>query len=202
MSIEGQGHFFTIYFPGFVCFVLYWAKISGERLQDHWSSGLTISVTDSPQWCKEIKKNMLTFVKMVMTLLFQLQPLQLDKQNIFLYILRGLRAAFLISQMKLMWFTHFKGYVGGSKMVATDKWLLVIVQQINTLIINKYWGTKFQNSHGNHVKIFQLFLIGKTFRFINTWQTNLPYFVRKFIQKNWLYRSSFKVVKTFCWPKF
>ena len=27
-------------FPGFVCFVLYLAKISGERLQDHWSSGL------------------------------------------------------------------------------------------------------------------------------------------------------------------
>ena len=40
VSIEGQDHFFTIYFPGFVCFVLYWAKISGERLQDHWSSGL------------------------------------------------------------------------------------------------------------------------------------------------------------------
>ena len=39
MSIEGQGHFFIIYFPGFVCFVLYKAKISGERLQDHWSSG-------------------------------------------------------------------------------------------------------------------------------------------------------------------
>ena len=39
MSIEGQGHFFTIYFPGFVCFVLYWDKILGERLQDHWSSG-------------------------------------------------------------------------------------------------------------------------------------------------------------------
>ena len=39
MSIEGQGHFFTIYFPGFVCFVLYKAKISGEGLQDHWSSG-------------------------------------------------------------------------------------------------------------------------------------------------------------------
>ena len=39
MSIEGQGHFFTIYFPGFVCFVLYLDKISGERLQDHWSSG-------------------------------------------------------------------------------------------------------------------------------------------------------------------
>ena len=39
MSIEGQGHFFTIYFPGFVCFVFYLAKIPGERLQDHWSSG-------------------------------------------------------------------------------------------------------------------------------------------------------------------
>ena len=40
MSIEGKGHFFTMYFPGFVCFVLYLDKISGERLQDHWSSGL------------------------------------------------------------------------------------------------------------------------------------------------------------------
>ena len=41
MSIEGQCHFFTIYFPGFVCFVLYKATISGERLQDHWSSGVS-----------------------------------------------------------------------------------------------------------------------------------------------------------------
>ena len=32
MSIEGQGHSFTIYFPGFVCFVLYLDKISGELL--------------------------------------------------------------------------------------------------------------------------------------------------------------------------
>ena len=32
---EGQGHFFTICFPGFVCSVLYWAEISGERSQDH-----------------------------------------------------------------------------------------------------------------------------------------------------------------------
>ena len=40
MSIEGQGHFSTIYFPGFVCFVLYLDKISGERLKDHWSSGI------------------------------------------------------------------------------------------------------------------------------------------------------------------
>ena len=39
MSTEGQGHFFTIYFP---CFVLYLAKISGERLQDHWSSGFSV----------------------------------------------------------------------------------------------------------------------------------------------------------------
>ena len=39
MRIEGQGPFFTTYFPGFLCFVLYLHKISGERLQDHWSSG-------------------------------------------------------------------------------------------------------------------------------------------------------------------
>ena len=45
MSIEGQGHFFTIYFPGFVCSVLYEAKISDERLQDHWSSGLCLDVS-------------------------------------------------------------------------------------------------------------------------------------------------------------
>ena len=59
MSIEGQGHFLTLAKghvhtkiqtgfsqkllcqsePGLICFVLYKAKISGERLQDHWSSG-------------------------------------------------------------------------------------------------------------------------------------------------------------------
>ena len=50
MSIEGQGHFFTIYFPGFVCFVLYLAKISGERLQDHWSSGF-INIRKNPREC-------------------------------------------------------------------------------------------------------------------------------------------------------
>ena len=27
------------------CFVLYYAKISGERLQDHWSSGFTSLVS-------------------------------------------------------------------------------------------------------------------------------------------------------------
>ena len=31
-------------FPGFVCFVLYLAKISGERLQDHWFSGLKMTL--------------------------------------------------------------------------------------------------------------------------------------------------------------
>ena len=46
MSVAGQGYFFTMYFPGFVCFVLYWEKISGEHLQDHWSSGLD-NITDS-----------------------------------------------------------------------------------------------------------------------------------------------------------
>ena len=49
MSIEGQGHFFTIYFPGFVCYVLYYAKISGERLQDHWSSGLNFNFSQLPK---------------------------------------------------------------------------------------------------------------------------------------------------------
>ena len=51
MSIEGQGQFFTIYFPGFVCFVLYLAKISGERLQDHWSSGCICENKDADQLC-------------------------------------------------------------------------------------------------------------------------------------------------------
>ena len=46
MSIEGQGHFFAIYFPGFVSFVLYLDKISGERLQDHWSSGYCCTTAD------------------------------------------------------------------------------------------------------------------------------------------------------------
>ena len=53
MSIEGQGHFFTIYFPGFVCFVLYLAKISGERLQDHWSSGFLNN--SKPKYCFLLK---------------------------------------------------------------------------------------------------------------------------------------------------
>ena len=59
MSIEGQGHFFTIYFPGFVCFVLYLAKISGERLQDHWSSGWYLCEKRAFSWrlkyCKRIE---------------------------------------------------------------------------------------------------------------------------------------------------
>ena len=45
MNFEGQGHFFTIYFPGFVCFVLYQAKISGERSQDQ-SGSETIEACD------------------------------------------------------------------------------------------------------------------------------------------------------------
>ena len=43
MSIEGQGHFFFHIFSRFLyvlCFTN--VKISGERLQDQWSSGLTI----------------------------------------------------------------------------------------------------------------------------------------------------------------
>ena len=55
MSIDGQGHFFTIYFPGYVCFVLYLAKIAGERLQDHWSSGFSsVCVAEWPPFGKEL----------------------------------------------------------------------------------------------------------------------------------------------------
>ena len=50
---EGRCHFSTIYFPGFVCFVLYWAKISGERLLDHWSSGFIFPCLSK----KEVAKN-------------------------------------------------------------------------------------------------------------------------------------------------
>ena len=66
MSIEAQCHFFTIYFPGFVCFVLYKAKISGERLQDHWSSGFrqplqvhcgTLCIGESQSKCPLPKNN-------------------------------------------------------------------------------------------------------------------------------------------------
>ena len=41
MSIEGQGHFLTLFFPRFRIFCAYTneSQISGERLQDHWSSG-------------------------------------------------------------------------------------------------------------------------------------------------------------------
>ena len=58
MSIEGQYHFFTIYFPGFVCFVLYLDKISGERLQGHWSSGLSIG--PSIHYSLKFIKNMIS----------------------------------------------------------------------------------------------------------------------------------------------
>ena len=57
MSIEGQGHFFTIYFPGFVCFVLYLAKISGERLQDHWSSGYLFISFRQPKIFEKLPKS-------------------------------------------------------------------------------------------------------------------------------------------------
>ena len=45
MSIEGQGHFLTLFFQVLYILCLYEAHISGERLQDHWSSGLNLQVT-------------------------------------------------------------------------------------------------------------------------------------------------------------
>ena len=46
MRIKGQGHFFTIYFQVLYVFVLYLTKISGERLQGHWSSGIGLLILD------------------------------------------------------------------------------------------------------------------------------------------------------------
>ena len=63
MSVEGQGHFFTIYFPGFVCFVLYKATISGERLQDHWSSGFDV-------WSAVMNFLILIFIKTALNSFF------------------------------------------------------------------------------------------------------------------------------------
>ena len=42
MSNQGHG-LLSHFYIGFVCFVLYLAKISGERLQDHWSSCLIVT---------------------------------------------------------------------------------------------------------------------------------------------------------------
>ena len=46
MSIEShrQGHFLTLFFQVLYVLCLYEAKISGERLQDHWSSGLFLAI--------------------------------------------------------------------------------------------------------------------------------------------------------------
>ena len=69
MSTEGQGHFFTIYFPGYVCFVLYKAKISGERLQDHWSSGLIFFSTDLQTKSELLlKKSLLELIYFLITI--------------------------------------------------------------------------------------------------------------------------------------
>ena len=40
VSNEGQSHFLTLFFQVLYILCLYEAQISGERLQDHWSSGL------------------------------------------------------------------------------------------------------------------------------------------------------------------
>ena len=67
MSIEGQGHFFTIYFPRFVCLLLYLAKISGERLQDHWSSGLLMLLTTDMNSTKDTEKQVFSGIKLCPT---------------------------------------------------------------------------------------------------------------------------------------
>ena len=66
MSIEGQGHFFTIYFPGFYFLCFTNVKISGERLQDQWSSGFVLlSETDQQNYLHaSMRHNVQKFYKM------------------------------------------------------------------------------------------------------------------------------------------
>ena len=89
MSIEGQGHFFNIYFPGSVCFVLYKAKISGERLQDHWSSGFysnaILDWNNLPDDIKSITNNF-TFKTAVKRHLLTAGPSPSNELHIFIQI--------------------------------------------------------------------------------------------------------------------
>ena len=82
MSIEGQGHFFTIYFPGFVCFVLYLAKISGERLQDHWSSGFINTISYFMIYQKKMTVEFL-FIGLSKNTVFPIFRIYLQCQSIF-----------------------------------------------------------------------------------------------------------------------
>ena len=43
--ISGLGHFLTLFFQVLYVLCFYQVQISGERLQDHWSSGYDIRVT-------------------------------------------------------------------------------------------------------------------------------------------------------------
>ena len=78
MSIEGQGRFFAIYFPGFICFVLYKTKISGERLQDHWSSLVLLF--------NKNRENVLFFVCFILTSNY-VGDGEEKKSHLFVYIL-------------------------------------------------------------------------------------------------------------------
>ena len=104
MSIEGQGHFFTIYFPGFVCFVLYLDKISGECLQDHWSSGSPLFLMGSFSYLQV----MMTYIRAWMSLKFgQIQP-------------RTTELAAL-KRLKLM-FPFFLAFYNGSQVSIVAHW--------------------------------------------------------------------------------
>ena len=76
MSVEGQGHFFTIYFPGFVFFCALLAKISGERLQDHWSSGLGSTVSVCSTFLLDI-----TALLEIFSPLFQSSPVTIGSER-------------------------------------------------------------------------------------------------------------------------
>ena len=58
---------YHIYFPGFVCFVLYYAKISGERLHDHWSSGYYMLVRNLGSFLYGDVSVMIHFLTMIIS---------------------------------------------------------------------------------------------------------------------------------------
>ena len=85
MSIEGQGHSFTIYFTGFVCFVLYLDKISGERLQDHWSSGFRLSRAANTLVHGRISSNfelIQALLNIMVTCKYEMNPIKNVRENV------------------------------------------------------------------------------------------------------------------------
>ena len=59
--------------PGFVCFVLYLAKISGERLEDHWSSGIVYRMSNLEQVSSYLGYMISTDIYLIWYIIFYLE---------------------------------------------------------------------------------------------------------------------------------